>query len=236
MSQKIFKLLNNRKILGLIVAAGGAFWAFNAPVMAVIINPGQSNVATTGIISYGGTLLIDTGPQSFTGNYTPPGDIAFTGDLDTKVYSDPSNPFGAGDLDFVYQFTNIDSDNPDDDDDPINHFSIASYSGVSTDADYVAGSGVGSNFPSTMSRNTQNAGDTIDFNFPVASVVLPGQTSVQLVIDTNAKAWNYDLASIQGGGNVSIAAPAPVPEPATVAIAGFAMCALGMRRRNAARS
>jgi hypothetical protein len=219
--------------------------------MAVVITPGQTSVTPAGAItySYGDPMLLieDTGPVSFTGDYvytndpSSPnyGEYAFTGTLDTQVYYDPYNLVTGGGLDFVYQFTNINSSDPNDDGDPINHFSISSFAKFLTDADYVAGSGTADNYVSTVGRNSQNNGDTVDFDFsgnPATSPVEPGSTSVQLVVDTNASAWYMGEASIQGGGNVSLAAPAPVPEPATAAIAGIALCALGMRRRNAARS
>jgi hypothetical protein len=234
MLQKMLRILSSRKIFVSIVSAGVIIWRFSTPVMAVVITPGQTSVTPAGAItySYGDPMLLieDTGPVSFTGDY---------------VYTnDPSSPnYGeyafTGTLDTQYQFTNINSSDPNDDGDPINHFSISSFAKFLTDADYVAGSGTADNYVSTVGRNSQNNGDTVDFDFsgnPATSPVEPGSTSVQLVVDTNASAWYMGEASIQGGGNVSLAAPAPVPEPATAAIAGIALCALGMRRRNAARS
>ena len=100
MSQKILQILNNRKILALIFAVGGIFWGFSSPVMAVIIMPGQSGVPTTGAISLPGAPCFLIPARNLSrGTDVPPGDIAFTGLLDTKVYSDPTNEFAAGDLD-----------------------------------------------------------------------------------------------------------------------------------------
>jgi len=174
-------------------------------------------------LSYGGPLVIDTGPVPFTGTDIF-NDVAFTGSLDTKVYAD------TGGFDFVYQFSN-NASSPD----AILHLSAASYSGYLTNADFLAGSGA--SFPGTVERDAAKGGDTIDFLYSVAQAILPGTNSVQMVIKTNATSYTEGTVTIQDGGNVSINAPAPasVPEPATLTIAGFALYTLGMRRRNAAR-
>jgi hypothetical protein len=106
-----------------------------------------------------------------------------------------------------------------------------------TDADFLAGTGTGGNFPTTVERDSTNAGDTINFVFPLSSDVTPGSLSVQLVIDTNATVPNIGLASLQDGGNASLPAPAPasVPEPATAAIFAVALTAMGIRRNRTNR-
>jgi hypothetical protein len=239
MSQKILQLLNSNKTFALNAAVGVALCGLSTPVMAVLIGPGQT-LSTTGtapneaaILAGGGAILVNTGPQSFAGTDIN-NNVAFTGELDSTVIADPHNLFAPGDLDFIYQFT--DDANPNND--PILHFSIASFSGFLTNADYSAGSGTGSNFPTAVERDSAQNGDTIDFSFPLSSAVAPGTTSVQLVIETSAAFPSVGLASLQDGGNVSISAPAPlpVPEPASAALVGMGLFGLGVRRRAVSRS
>jgi len=196
---------------------------FGANARAVIILPGQT-LPTTGVIAPGGPLVLNTGPVPFVGTDFF-NNIHFTGDLDTQVYADSQG------LDFVYQFTN-DASSPD----SILTVSASSFSGYQTNADFVAGSGAG--FPTTVSRDSNDLGDTITFSYTLASAVNPGSNSVVLIVKTNATALTNGTFSLQDGGNVSINAPAPasVPEPATTAIAGVALLSLGMRRRRAARA
>jgi len=232
MSLKTLQIFNRNSRAAFIAAAGLILAGMSSSAMAVIIAPGQT-LPTTGTATFGGGLLIDTGPQPFTGrDFT--NTVVFTGLLDTKVYSDPTSPFGPGHLDFVYQFSN----DPNPNNDNILHLAASSFSGYLTDADFVVGSGTGGNHPTTVARDSANLGDTVDFNFPLAFDVVPGATSAILVVKTNATSFTAGTVSIQDGGNASINAPAPasVPEPATLSIAGFALCALGMRRRKIAKN
>jgi len=167
-------------------------------------------------------MLYDSGFVPFSG-VDSSNNVVFTGLLDSKVY------VGGAGLDFVYQFSD-NANSPD----PILHMASTSFSGFLTDADFVPGTG--NSAPSTVGRDS--AGDTVDFNFGLAGAVLPGTISDILVIKTNSPSFALGSVSLQDGGNVSISAPAPiaVPEPATVAITGFGLCALGMRRRVAAKN
>lgn len=207
-----------RKGLAIFVAAGLMICGFGATAKAVIIGPGQTS-PTTGVTAVGGPLKLDTGAVPFVGTDFFH-NVHFIGTLDTQVYADTQG------LDFVYQFTNNAASA-----DSILTFSASSFSGYITDADFLAGSGVG--FPTSVGRDAADSGDTITYSFPLTSAVNPGSISVDLVIKTNASAFTAGTVSLQDGGNVSIDAPAPVavPEPATAALASFALCALGMRRR-----
>jgi len=208
-----------RKIRGhrvAIIATAALVCGFGVSAKAVIIAPGQL-LNTTGETSPAfGAPILDTGNIPFTSTNS-----SFTGLLDTRVYTDPST----GDLDFAYLFSNSVSSN-----DYILTFATSSYSGLTTDADYITGTG--SSSPATVQRNVPNSGGTLNFSFPTG--VAPGTSAAEILVKTNA--INYSLtgfASFQDGGNVTITAPAPVPEPATAAIAGISMLGLGMRRRRA---
>lgn len=214
----------NLKGAAVVAAVGLLVWGFGATARASLILPGQSDVATTGVAPVGGPSLAFS-PVPFTGedfSHT----VWFTGDLLSTVYSDPNNPFAPGDLDFVYQFTN-NASSPGD----IEVVSVTSFAGYQTNADFQAGTGAG--IPGSVSRDP-NAGDTITWTF--SPDVAPNSTSVDLVVYTNATNITMGTFSLLGSGVATVSAPVPVavPEPATFAIAGFALLGMGMRRRNRA--
>ena len=188
---------------------------------AVIINPSQS-LSPVGSGAFTGSLANDTGSESFSGTDIF-NNVVFFGLIDSRVYVDS----GTGKLDFTYQFSN-NANSPD----SIEQMTVGGYAGLITDADYVPATGAA--IPSLVTRSS--SGDLIGFSFPGSSAVLQGQTTDLLVIKTNASNYTLGNAAIQdgGNGNVSVFVPAPaVPEPATAAIAGFALCAFAVRRRRA---
>jgi len=205
-------------LIAALIASG-----FGVAAKAVVITSGQtlsvSGEAAPAFAS--NALLYDSGEVPFNG-LDASSDVVFSGDLDSKVYTDPCTGY----LDFVYLFSN-DSDSQD----SILTFSASFFSGYTTDADYITGTGTA---PATVERNTQNAGGTLNYSFPDG--VAPNSDAAELIIKTNSPNYSLTgLASLQDGGNVTITAPGPVPEPATFAITGFALLALGSRRRSSRR-
>lgn len=189
---------------------------FTAVARAVIILPGQAE-ATTGLGAFGGTKVGDTGSLPFTGINSVSG-IVFTGSLDTQVYAD------SGGLDFVYQLSNNSNSL-----DSIERMASSGFSGYTTNADYIAGTGAAS--PFLVSSST--SGDVIGFSFLSAAAIQPGQTSDTLVIKTDATAFTTGSVSVSDGGvaNVSSFSPVAVPEPASATVAAFGFSALALRRR-----
>lgn len=115
----------------------------------------------------------------------------FTATLNAAVYSDPSNTFCAGCLDFFYQVTNSGGSTDD-----IGRVTAFNFTGFQVDAGYsVAGEPAdgGTAFPTgtwapgLVDRNTA---DTVGFQFAnVATAIPPGGTSAVLVIETNATSF-----------------------------------------------
>ena len=162
----------------------------------------------------------------------------FTATLNAAVYSDPSNTFCPGCLDFVYQVTNSGGSTDD-----IGRVTAFSYTGSQVDAGYsVAGEPAdgGTAFPTgtwapgLVDRNTA---DTVGFQFAnVATAIPPGGTSVVLVIETDATSFAPGTASALDGGTANFHAFEPTssastPEPASAVMLGLGMVALaGLRR------
>jgi hypothetical protein len=151
----------------------------------------------------------------------------YSGTLLSQVYAgDPSNPFGG--LTFSYVIANDPTSL-----DAIERFTAVNFTGFLTDVGFVPGSPFA---PSLVDRSL--FGDTIGFSFfnnAGLLQILPGQTSTQLVIRTNAQFFNNVNDSVIDGAVVSVASfgPTLVPEPATLGLValGIGMGALSHARR-----
>jgi PEP-CTERM motif-containing protein len=167
--------------------------------------------------------------------------------LHTAVYADPNNPFGAGDLDFLYQITNGRSDV--DSNDTISLVTMSSFTGFSTDVGYgnfqwtlcfgspelCAGFNPDQGYaPSSVYRSA--SGDIIGFNDAIGQYF---PASEILVIETNATSYSDGSVTVTGpNGSLTFAAFQPaaaaVPEPSTWLL--FAVGSAVMLRRKRAKS
>jgi len=147
----------------------------------------------------------------------------------SAVYSDPSNPFGAGDLDFVYQVTNVSGN------DFIGRLTAGVFSGFMTDVGFTAtGSALprglfvdGTEAPRLVNRSAAalNNGATVGFIYdaPMSSTFAPGTTSTALIIETDAKDFKTGNVNVIDDVVGSTAAFEPAsavatPEPSSVAL------------------
>jgi hypothetical protein len=172
-----------------------------------------------------GPILGDTGVQTFT---TGP---LLSGTTREIVFTD----LVTGNLDFVYAIHNNGTSL-----DAITRSTTAIYTGFITDVGYDPTSTLSDllGFPSSVIPNTVDrslAGDTGGFTFGGPTVFLPGMSSLNLVIETNAHYFTGGVLNFIDGGTATVAgfAPTTAPEPASLALmgTGIVFCARLLRRK-----
>jgi hypothetical protein len=167
--------------------------------------------------------------------FTTFGQVQASGSLSTWVYRDPDNTFGAGDLDFVYQFTvsqylsNA----------MIAVMSATDFTGFATDVGFVPNTGLVS--PMVVDRLDPSS---VGFVFGTLVAGVPVAAPMyDLVIETNATSFD-DKGSVTFFGPASLTntfepatVSAVIPEPSTWMLMGLGFGLLGSAgyRKAAAR-
>ena len=222
-----------------------AMFIFSEPVSASLLAPGTTLPPDIFSACAGCTLdaSLNSGPITVSNGQG----ITLTFDVVSAVYSDPSNPFGAGNLDFIYQVTSVSGN------DFIGRVTAGVFSGFMTDVGFTAtGSALpgglfvdGTQAPQLVSRSATvpNNGATVGFiyNALAPSTFAPGTTSTALIIQTDAtnfKAGNVNLIDDVVGSTAAFEPATPVPLPGTfllllLGVAGLAVLGLGGRGSDA---
>jgi len=190
-----------------------------APANAIPIAAGGV-VSVVAVPNPTGTILADTGLESY--SYGSP---LSTGTIREIVIADTSNPFGPGDLSFVYQASVATGD--------LGRVTGSSFAGVLTHvginnplAPFITS---GTATPTLITRSA-GAGDVIGFNFipGIAPDAGSSDTSFALIVRTNATTFNPgSIGVIDGGGQTLVGfAPTVIPEPGTLLLLGSGIAGL----------
>lgn len=190
---------------GLVVASALIFMV--RPAGAVVLTEGGSSETLDSIsaLPVGDSLVATSPPANF--NIA---DIQI-GTITSQVYSHTG-----GTYDFVYQLNMSPS--------AVNaltgYFAIYNYDTYTVDASYLAGTGATFTTGQFESNGYMTA----------ATVVLVGQSTDPLVIQTNARNYALDGATPGYTGIDTVYTPAAVPEPATAGLIASAVGILAVRR------
>jgi hypothetical protein len=229
---KIKSLIGSLALLTFVVFAG--------PAKAVLLPPGTPPVTPDNLTLLPHDLTLDVQASAFI-NPTFSTTLGTThGIIASEVFRNPTTGF----LDFVYQISN-DATSLD-----------ALFRGTATDFSSLQGTHVpdvgyttngsglaGAHFvngtvqPTTVDR-LNSSGDTVGFNFTTLGTLMPGATSLVLVIETDATGFTLGHFSVIDGGVATVDAWEPVvPDGGTtVALLGIALAGLeGVRRMFRAR-
>lgn len=178
---------------------------------AVILNPGTSGLDPTQAPAL--TAPLDT-------LVTPFHLSGLSGTVTSWVVKDPANPLGG--LSFYYQISNNGLEN-------VSRFSAADFGvtpgaqvEVSTITAAFDGSVPGGTAPIIADRSS-GAGSVVGFDFIGSGQIIPGHSSVILVVNTPYQTFNMSTGSVidDNSVNVNILAPSggiipSIPEPSTI--------------------
>ena len=230
-----------KRFLFLALAALSSLLANSSPATAGQISPGTFNALpapgdVAGTLStaatYGGAVVNDTGLIAYSfgaGN---------TGTVRELVVADTSNPYGSGDLSFVFQIHVTGGD--------ISRVTNSSYpTAILTDVAQgpaLAPLDVTGTRAATSADRPTLSGNVVGFNFdPPVLVGDPSTTTLALIIRTNANQYGTGFIGLIDGGAFQASGFAPTstsatPEPASVILLGFGaggMLAYRWKRRQA---
>ncbi len=195
---------------------------------ATTIVPGALPVAPDQFTTTAFTQVATTGMQTVTTTFSP----TFIATYTETVVMDANNVFCAGCLDFLIGVVTDSSSASG----IIERVTAGSFGAFSADVGYNTTNSNGTEVvPATVDRSTN--GNVIGFNF-FPTAINPGQSSVFLEIQTNARSFTTGTVSIQDGvSNTGPGfAPTSVPEPGTMFSIGAGLLAVGcfgLRRRKA---
>ncbi len=207
------------------LTAGVFALALSGSLFATPIAPG-GNIPAGGVASvanlFAGDLLLASTSGMF--NSAVAGD--FTGYYTASVYRS-----SGGTLDFVYSFnSNANSRHS------VQSVTMSNFAGFLTDLYFIATAGGVD--PASLSGNAatrSSDGQNVKFLYNTTGVAA-GQTADTLIIRTNATLYTAGTFTFQNGSTSTVSAYAPtnIPEPATYALIGGSLAALGLirRRRN----
>lgn len=214
--------------------AGGVLPAEAIPIAPGTVIPGL------GIPFPGGTELASV-------YYPDESSVDLVATLSSAVFQSDG-----GTLDFYYQVIN---NSPTPNADEVFIMTMSSFREFITDVWFVLnGSAVtcsacggsfadGTQDPLTVNRS--NSGSVVAFNFPNSFTINAGETSLALLIRTNATNYSTGSMSVIASGTVTKAAfqpvaapvtdpgpgPVPVPEPASLALLGMGLAAAAAAKR-----
>ena len=188
--------------------------------MATLLAPGGTVAPGPTGSPAGAALVVDSGPQPF----ASVDGTSFSGTLRTQVFTnDAGNPFGLNRLTFTYLLTN---NGPD----ALERLVTINFQGYQTD--------VGTNavlvpgiLPVAADRSAN--GRVVGWDWTGGPGVGPGGNSTLLVIHTDATQHQAAQNSVINGSVavVNSFGPVPIPEPATMGLAGLAALGFVARRR-----
>ena len=203
--------------------AAGATTSFATPIVA-----GQAllNLTPTTLLVPAPTVPISTSTSSiFSAPALPP--LHFSGVAFSTVYQESlaNNPLGG--LTFVYDVSN-DSVSPD----RLERFTVGNFGGITVDVGFNTATGPA--IPAFIDRPED---DVIGITWFAPDTILPGTTSSELIIRTDAKDVAPNIIAILDGAGAEVAGIGPAtgsgktPEPASLCVLSLGGLALLGRRR-----